>query len=92
MTPVAKLACERIIGSSPNLIWQSIQHKEKPRNSDTVAEEVSGGGYMKEVGFKAVFEQRVEIGYTKINWPIIMLKETIFLQKKSKEKQKLECK
>lgn len=92
MTSVAKLACERIIGSSPNLIWQSIQHKEKPRNSDTVAEEVSGGGYVKEGDFKAVFEQRVEIGYTKINWPIIMLKKTIFLLKKSKEKQKLECK
>lgn len=58
---------------------------------DTVAEEVSGGGYMKEVGFKAVFEQRVEMGYTKINQPIIMLKK-IFLQKKSKEKQRQDYK
>lgn len=74
------------------MVWQSIQHKGKPRNSDTLAEEVSGGGYMKEVGFKAVFAQRVEMGYTKINWPIIMLKKTIFLQKKSKEKQKPERK
>lgn len=62
MTSVAKLACERIMESSSNLIWQSIEHKEKPRNSDTLAEEVSGGGYVKEVGFEAVFEQRVEMG------------------------------
>lgn len=92
MTSIAKLACERIMESSPNLIWQSIEHKEKPRNSDTLAEEVSGGGYVKEVGFEAVFEQRVEMGYTKINWPVIMLKKTIFLQKKSKEKEKPEHK
>lgn len=49
------------------MIWQGIQQKEKPKNSDTVAEEVSGGGYVQEVVFKAVFEQRVEMGYTKIN-------------------------
>lgn len=67
MASVAKLAGERVTGSSLNLIWPGIQQKEKPKNSDTVAEEVSGGGYMKEVGFKAVFEQRVEMGYTKIN-------------------------
>lgn len=89
---VAKLACESIVGSSHNLIWQGIQHMGKPRNSDTVVEEVSGGGYVKEVGFKAVFEQRVEMRYTKINWPIIMRKKTVFLQEKSKEKQKLEHK
>lgn len=41
--------------------------EEETKNSDTVAEEVSGGGYVKVVGFKAVFEQRVEMGYTKIN-------------------------
>lgn len=49
------------------MIWQGTQQEEKPKSSDTVAEEVSGGGYVKEVGFKAVFEQRVEMGYTKIN-------------------------
>lgn len=67
MASVAKLAGERVTGSSPNLIWLGIQQKEKPKNSDTVAEEVNGGGYVEEVGFKAVFEQRVEMGYTKIN-------------------------
>lgn len=50
------------------------------------------GGRTKEVGFKAVFEQRVEMRYTEINWPVIMLKKTVFLQEKSKEKQKLEHK
>lgn len=73
------------------MIWQGIQQKEKPKNSDAVAEEVSGGGYVKVVGFMAVFEQRVEMGYTEINWPIIILKK-IFLQKKSKEKQKQDYK
>lgn len=73
------------------MIWQGLQQKEKPKISDAVAEEVSGGGYVKEVGFKAVFEQGVRMGYTEINWPIIMLKK-IFLQKKSKEKQKQDCK
>lgn len=67
MASVAKLARERIIGSSPDLIWQGTQQKEKPKNSDAIAEEVSGGGYVKVVGFKAVFKQRVEMGYTKIN-------------------------
>lgn len=67
MASVAKLARERIIGSSPDLIWQGTQQKEKPKNSDAIAEEVSGGGYVKVVGFKAVFEQRVEMGCTKIN-------------------------
>lgn len=72
------------------MIWQGLQ-QEKPKISDAVVEEVSGGGYVKEVDFQAVFEQRVEMGYTEINWPIIMLKK-IFLQKKSKEKQKQDCK
>lgn len=88
MTSVAELACKRITGSSPHLIWQSIQHREKPRNSDSVAEEVSGDGCVKEVGFKGVFEQRVEMGYSKINWPIIIPKKTIFLQRKSEKTQK----
>lgn len=50
------------------------------------------GSHTKEVGFEAVFEQRVEMRYTEINWPVIMLKKTVFLQEKSKEKQKLEHK